>query len=181
MIPIFLLTIEDPEQQSVYVDAYTRYSQQLMAIASLVLYGKVSICEDEQTQARDVVHDAFQYVLEKRNLPKDLDQAKALLITITKHIAIDYVRKNRHMADYEPAEVQLGYTLPEESGTLSYIVDGLPDIYKEVLILYYEYGYKAKEIAAMLNTNTNTILKRLERARGLAKEEYYKTNERSKL
>ena len=64
---------------------------------------------------------------------------------------------------------------------MSYIVDGLPDIYKEVLILYYEYGYKAKEIAAMLNTNTNTILKRLERARGLAKEEYYKTNERSIL
>ena len=81
------------------------------------------------------------------------------------------------MADEEPTEIQLGYTMPENSSGLSLIVDSLPDIYKEVLILYYEYGYKVKEIAEMLNVSESTVLKRLERARKLVKEQYLNEND----
>ena len=172
MIPVIILAIEDDDRRSKYAQAYVEYSQHLIAVASFVLYGKVSSLKDEQTQAEDVVHDAFRYVLEKDSLPEDPDQVKALLITITKHMAIDVLRKNRHMTGDEPTEIQLGYTMPEESSTLSLIVDSLPDMYKEVLILYYEYGYNAKETAGMLGINHEAVLKRLERAREMARKKY---------
>ena len=112
------------------------------------------------------------YVLEKDNLPADPNKAKSLLITITKHMAVDVLRKKKHIADEEPTEIQLGYTMPENSSDLSLVIDSLPDMYKEVLILYYEYGYKAKEIAELLDLNLNTVYKRLDRARDLAKEQF---------
>jgi RNA polymerase sigma-70 factor (ECF subfamily) len=177
MIPVFILAIEDEERRSKYADAYIQFSQQLIAVASFVLYGKTGSKDGEQTQAEDVVQEAFRHVLEKDNLPADPNKAKALLITITKHIAIDALRKNRHMADEEPTEIQLGYTMPENSSGLSLIVDDLPDKYKEVLILYYEYGYRVKEIAEMLNVSESTVLKRLERARKLVKEQYLNEND----
>ena len=43
---------------------------------------------------------------------------------------------------------------------------------QEVLILFYEYGYKAKEIADLLGLNLDTVYKRLDRARDLAKEQF---------
>jgi len=172
MIPVFILAIEDETRRSQYADAYNELSQQLMAAASFVLYGKANIEEDEQTEAEDIVQEAFRYVLEKDNLPNDPNEAKALLMTITKHMAVDALRKNKHMADEEPTEIQLGYVMPENSSELSLVIDSLPDIYKEVLILYYEYGYKAKEIAELLDLNTSTVFKRLDRARDLAKEQY---------
>ena len=177
MIPVFILAIEDETRRSQYADAYTDLSQQLLAVTSFVLYGKTCAKENEQTEAEDIVHEAFRYVLEKDNLPADPNKAKSLLITITKHIAVDVLRKKKHIADEEPTEIQLGYTMPENSSGLSLIVDSLPDIYKEVLILYYEYGYKVKEIAEMLNVSESTVLKRLERARKLAKEQYLNEND----
>ena len=171
MIPVFILAIEDETRRSQYAYAYTELSQQLLAVASLVMFGKPGIRENEQTEAEDVVQEAFRYVLEKDNLPDDLNKAKALLITITKHMAVDALRKKKHLTDEEPTEVQLGYIMPENSSDLSLIVDSLPDIYKEVLILYYEYGYKAKEIAELLGININTVYKRLDRARDMAKEQ----------
>lgn len=172
MIPVFILAIEDETRRSQYAYAYTELSQQLLAVASFVLYGKTSMKENEQTEAEDIVHEAFRYVLEKDNLPDDLNKAKALLITITKHMAVDTLRKKKKLVDEEPTEIQLGYIMPENSSDLSLIVDSLPDIYKEVLILYYEYGYKAKEIADLLGLNLNTVYKRLDRARDLAKEHF---------
>ena len=171
MIPVFILAIEDETRRSQYADAYTDLSQQLLAVASFVLYGKTCAKENEQTEAEDIVHEAFRYVLEKDNLPADPNKAKSLLITITKHIAVDVLRKKKHIADEEPTEIQLGYTMPENSSDLSLTVDSLPDKYKEVLILYYEYGYKAKEIADLLGLNLNTVYKRLDRARDMAKEQ----------
>ncbi len=172
MIPVFILAIEDETRRSQYAYAYNELSQQLLAVASLVMFGKPGIRKNEQTEAEDVVQEAFRYVLEKDNLPDDLNKAKALLITITKHMAVDVLRKKKHIADEEPTEVQLGYIMPENSSDLSLIVDSLPDIYKEVLILFYEYGYKAKEIADLLGINLNTVYKRLDRARDLAKEQF---------
>ena len=172
MIPVFILAIEADTRRSQYADAYTDLSQQLLAVASFVLYGKTNIKEGEQTEAEDIVQEAFRYVLEKDNLPNDPNEAKALLMTITKHMAVDALRKKKHMADEEPTEIQLGYTMPENSSDLSLVIDSLPDMYKEVLILYYEYGYKAKEIADLLGLNLNTVYKRLDRARDLAKEQF---------
>ena len=84
-------------------------------------------------EAEDIVQEAFRYVLEKDSLPTDPNIAKALLITITKHMAVDVLRKKKHLADEETTESQLGYIMPENSSGLSLIVDGLPDMYKEVL------------------------------------------------
>lgn len=171
MLPLFLLTIEDEARRSAYAEAYLKYSQHLIAVASFVLFEKPYADPEEQTIAEDVVQDAFLRVLEGDCLPPDLREAKMLLTTITKNIAIDYKRKRKHLSDYEPNEIQLGYMLPSTLSGLSVAIESLPDIYKEVFILHYEYGYKAKEIARMLKISMDAVLKRMERGRALLEKE----------
>ena len=177
MLPLFILAIEDEARRSEFAEAYSRYSQHLLAVASLVLFGKLCADPQEQTTAEDVVQEAFLKVLENDNLPSDPKKARALLITITKNIAIDYLRKSNHLADKEPTEIQLGYTLPKELNEISVAIDSLPDMYKDVFILHYEYGYKAREIAQMLDISLSAVLKRLERGKALLEKELMGTEQ----
>ena len=50
-------------------------------------------------------------------------------------------------------------------------IDVLPDIYKDILLLKVEYGYKDREIAKMLGIKVDTVSKRLERARKQLKKQ----------
>ncbi len=171
MLPLFLLAIEDEARRSAYAEAYLKYSQHLITVASFVLFEKPCTDPEEQTLAEDVVQDAFLRVLERDILPSDIKEAKMLLTTITKNIAIDYNRKRKHITDDEPKEIRLSYTLPDTLSGLSVAIDSLPDIYKEVFILHYEYGYKVREIAQMLRISMEAVLKRLERGRALLEKE----------
>ena len=50
-------------------------------------------------------------------------------------------------------------------------IDVLPDIYKDILLLKVEYGYKDREIAKLLGIKVDTVSKRLERARKQLKKQ----------
>lgn len=58
----------------------------------------------------------------------------------------------------------------EEDESLAAAVMALPDIYREVIYLYYFEEYAIKEIAYMTNLNQNTVKTRLKRAKELLKE-----------
>ena len=50
------------------------------------------------------------------------------------------------------------------------VISELPQIYKDIVYLYYLEEFTAKEVAKMLNISVDTVWKRAERAKKLLKE-----------
>ena len=50
------------------------------------------------------------------------------------------------------------------------VISELPQIYKDIVYLYYLEEFTAKEVAKMLNISVNTVWKRAERAKKLLKD-----------
>lgn len=63
-------------------------------------------------------------------------------------------------------------SIAQEHWEILQSVMALPAIYKTALVLYYAYGYKTDEIAAMLHVRPATVRKRLQYGRELLKLEY---------
>lgn len=63
-------------------------------------------------------------------------------------------------------------SIAQEHWEILQSVMALPAIYKTALLLYYAYGYKTDEIAAMLHVRPATVRKRLQYGRELLKLEY---------
>ena len=66
--------------------------------------------------------------------------------------------------------VEIDFSMIEVADILNEI-DVLPDIYKDILLLKVEYGYKDREIAKLLGIKVDTVSKRLERARKQLKKQ----------
>ena len=165
MVPFVILAIEDPVRRARYQDAYLEYSQHLIAVA-------MSLLKDEHL-AEDALHDAFEAIIKADTLPEDGLGQKALLTTVVKHKALDMLKHQKFIADDEPSEEQLGFTVMPEKVELDMIIESLPNIYKEVIILYYENDLSVNRIAVILGLSNETVRKRLERARKMLGKEYW--------
>ncbi|MCM1180076.1 MAG: hypothetical protein NC347_07460 [Clostridium sp.] len=87
----------------------------------------------------------------------------------------------------EKSRLQLTESFSEERFSVPFEEEGYTDCewkeltnmldakYQEVIILYYAQGFTAREIARLLDTNQNTVLTRLARARKLLEKEYQET------
>lgn len=139
--------------------------------------------------AEDAVQQAFIKIL-KTSLDKidlrDVVKTKNFLIIICRNVSFDMYNKRMHLmassdiidffVDNEECEI-VGYDCPSKAliskETFNYvmeILDELPSIYKDVMILEHFHNYSKKEIAKLLNVNYDTIKKRSERARKILSE-----------
>ncbi len=87
----------------------------------------------------------------------------------------DIIRKNSrtvYVESYEaiePSEASFEYSTKRN---VSECIDSLSENNRLIMTLYYTQGFKAKEIADMLNLNINTVKTRLSRARNEFKDIY---------
>ena len=165
MVPLVILAIEDPVKRARYQDAYENYNQHLITVS-------LSILKDKAL-AEDALHDAFEAIIKANVLPEDALEQKALLTTVVKRKALDILKHQKFLADNEPSEEQLGAVFMSEKPELDLLIDRIPEIYRDVLIMYYEDDLSVKKIASILGINYDTALKRLERARKLLRREYW--------
>ena len=138
--------------------------------------------------SEDAVQQAFIKVM--RNLDKinmdDEYRTRGFLIIISKHTAIDiykkrlYLNNNSEPFDYElddEIEVSIDFDEPSKlivdketvSGVIS-LIEKLPEIYKDVLLLEKVHGNAKEEIAELLGINYETVKKRSLRARKMLLE-----------
>ena len=165
MIPLVILAIEDPVKRARYEDAYVNYRQHLIAVA-------VSLLKDDSL-AEDALQEAFASTIAKDALPEDGLKQKALLTTVVKNKALDILKNRKYIADEEPSEAQLGSFFANEQVEMDMLIDRLPDIYRDVIIMYYMADLSARKISGILGISYNNVLKRLERARHLLRKEYW--------
>jgi len=128
-----------------------------------------------RTTADDVSQDVFLRVFRSIATFRGESHIRTWLLTITRHIAINYrrtafVRKvmlvDRPLSrdTYPSAETEAMSQLQIE--TVWAIVMKLPLKFREVLVLDAKFGYTSREIAALLGISEGTVKSRLSRARG---------------
>ena len=141
---------------------------------SLVLKQAYFYLKDRH-KAEDVCQEVFLRVLKKQPVLGDAQSEKAYLLRVTINICKDILKSAWNRRVYPMAE---GYDAPtlrpgpentalksEENRVLFNCVLELPDIYKDVVLLFYYHDLSTAEIARILSTPEVTVRTRLMRAR----------------
>ncbi len=158
------MTIDDQEKK--FTDLYEKESNSLFRFCLL----RVS----EREQALDITQEAFMRLWKAFMAEKPVDNPRAFLFTITRNLIIDWYRKNKAVSlesfsdeDNEfdfPDESALGnIELGAEAGRVISMINNLEPIYKEVVYLRFVEDLPPKEIANILQINTNVASVRITR------------------
>lgn len=164
----------DPSAFGLLVD---KYKESVYALA----YSKLHNFHD----AEDITQEVFIKAYQRLRMLKRWESFLAWLYAITSNLCKNLVRTKSHRLDQPFPEDQetaiienhsLGFYRQDLTGrnmqeALHEAMEKLPETHQQVLSLYYLGGMSNKEIANFLGTNTNTIEKRLSRARGELREE----------
>jgi RNA polymerase sigma factor (sigma-70 family) len=160
----------DPAAFGLLVD---KYRSSLYALA----YSKLGNFHD----AQDIAQEAFIKAYRKLHTLRRSDNFLAWLYAITSNLCKNWIRAKSRRPDREFVEDQDPKSLDQTSinsyqenlvrESLHEALDSLPEIYREVLSLYYLGGMSVKEIAKFLGISPNTIIQRLNRGRLKLKEE----------
>lgn len=164
--------VERQSQLCLFKFLYRTYSQGMFQIA----YG---ILHDVQ-HAEDMVAEAYIRVAKNINRIAEIptDKHRSYLKMIIRNICIDYYR-SIHPTDtvYEiPLDLSDNSSGPEDIivdritvEAIAQAISELPDKYRDVLKLSYLYDHTTEEIGIALNLSTNTVHKRISRAKKLLK------------
>ncbi len=138
-----------------------------------LMYNKAMSIVKRQHLAEDALQDAFTYIAQHMERIDDpaSDQTLGLLTTVTKHKALDYLRKesvrDKRHADFEELEDMPVPDFTEFVGNdaVAIALQSLPEKYRTVLILRYVHGLEAKEIAPLLEYTVSNTHKMIDRAK----------------
>ena len=174
MLPLFILTIEDPQKKEVFAELYERFESFMYQVAFSVL--------QSSSDAEDAVHQVILKLLKNDvQLDPSDGRVKAYLGVAVKNAALNMLRHSESEVplDGQPAEYALSDAAGFEPGPEAHDEDrdiqaailSLPAEYKEAVLLHYYYGYKVREIAKIVGISAAAAQKRLERARQMLKEQ----------
>lgn len=153
---------------------YDKYSKLMKAEAYKIL--------NDHALAEDAVHQAFIKVIKNIHKINVENEAKTrnYLVIICRNTAIDiyksrsYLNNNSESLDFETDEDDniVDFREPvkvlidrEKVERLSYIIENLPPIYRDVLLLEKLHNNSKEEIAELLSIKYETVKKRSLRAR----------------
>ena len=135
--------------------------------------------------AEDVTQEVFVKAYQKLRILRRWDNFHAWLYAITSNLCKDWIRSRSRrpdrgfIEDEDPGILEIrsldSYrekrTRQALNESLHEALDSLPEIHRQVLMLFYLGGMSGKEMAAFLGVSPNTIRQRLYRARAQLKEE----------
>lgn len=136
-----------------------------------------------QADAENAVHEAFLKLAEKFEKYSVLgcSEMTGLCVTIVKNKAIDIIRKANHLSEDEVENIVLYDENVEKSPekmlergelekSVQQLLEYLPEILKQTLVLKYYYEYSNREIAKIMGVSTKTVEMRLYRSKQKLKE-----------
>lgn len=157
---ICLQMIDDPARKADFEQVYHRYRQAMYRRAYRIL--------GNEQDAEDAVHEAFIAIaknFEKISSPK-CHKTRSFVVTIVENKAIDIYRKKQRQAHIGLTEAKdVVHEDVHTDNALANCLLRLPENYRTVLLLKYEYGLSTREIARTLNISQANVSKRIERAK----------------
>jgi RNA polymerase sigma factor (sigma-70 family) len=149
-----------------------RYRESVYALAHSKLHNS--------HDAEDITQKVFIKAYQKLRTLKQWDNMHAWLYSITANMCKDWIKVQSRRPDRSFIEDQDPKTIESITAdtqedpmieTLNEALESLPEIYRQVLTLYYLGGRDNKEIAKFLGISPDSVRQRLTRARSLLKEE----------
>jgi RNA polymerase sigma-70 factor (ECF subfamily) len=151
---------------------------------SRILYNIAYRILASREEAEDAVQEVFLKLWKMRDQLDKYRSVEALATTMVKNYCIDQIRKQRiQLTDRNenPEKSNLLTETPvdiieqkESENIIGHIIDGLPEIYRNILIMHEIEGLDYSQIAEKTNQNINTLRVNMSRARVLLREEYKK-------
>lgn len=162
--------LETEEDKSKFERLYTKFKQDMYYVAFDILKNK----ED----AEDAVHQSFLKIAEKFTKISSIsrNEIKAYIVIISRNTAINLYRKNKDHAERcaelteDISDNADQFFEQAEQSDLVDAIKSLPQMYKDVLFLFYLQEFSAKETAQMLYITENTVRQRALRAKQMIKK-----------
>ena len=179
---INILLIEDKVTKDFIEKLYLDYALIMWKYANKILH-------DSQL-ADDTVHIAFENIINKSELISSLNnqKLKAYLMITTRNTAISIIKKQKKISSMDFDEV--AYINPDSEYNLEEIIvdktqyddiksaiNCIPDNYKDIITLKYQYDYDNKEIAEILGIKANSVRVIIHRALNALKKQLIETGE----
>lgn len=148
-----------------------KYSKNLMRLCYLYL--------KDYHLAEDAVQETFIKAYTKYSTFKRNSSEKTWITKVAINVCKNYMRKSSYKEVSSNESITLFYDSNKENETLyrddEFIellnaVYNLPEIYKQVILLYYYEGFTIAEISSILKQKEGTIAVRLKRGRDMLKD-----------
>lgn len=163
---LFILT-ESKDKGTKFERLYKEYRDVMLYVANNILHDKFL--------AEDAVHQSFVQIYGSLNKIDESDCRKTRNFFVIvcrnvsinmynqrKKISIDVLDENMYDDDTNLCDIVINN---ESLERLNKIICELKPIYQEVIFLKYSHGFSVSEIAQMKNIKSETIQKRIERAK----------------
>lgn len=163
---IYLQMIDSQPDKDNFELIYHHYRQLMFRVAKKILHS--------EAEAEDAVHQALISMIKLLHGITDVysPQTRSLVILITQRRALDMLRANSRATVLEFDEAAyLPEIPPPGDHALADAMAALPPRYREVLLLRYDNGYTAKELARMLDMREGAVRKLLQRAKEALKKQ----------
>lgn len=170
MLTFYMSVIPEPEQKRTFAEIYNESKNALFNAAMSVLHN--------EHDAEDAVQEAFMYIADNIKKIGSLSdkERRSMAVIIARNAAIDIYRKNRK--DSERTEtitdinvsVDVNFFESFDYEELRSVISELPARYKDIIYLHYVKELSARKTAKLLGISTETVYKRVERAKVLLKE-----------
>ena len=159
----------------------------ILKYQSQIFYSALNIVKNKE-YAEDICQDAFLKAYQKLDTLMDKEHFYPWLKRIAVNLALNHYERDKRIVDMEDEESEVDYfdrlttgECPEDyiikdelKKYVKFFVDGLPDKFRNIIILREVEDLSYEEIAEMLNISLGTVRSRLFNARQIIKERLIK-------
>ncbi len=150
----------DSEKQY-FSDMYEKHSKSVYGVCLLYLKNK--------DDAEEAVAESFIRLMEHKKEFEGEDHAKAYLMKTSVNICKNILKSSWKKNVIHDEDVLMYMSTEEEKGLMEEVLE-LPPKYRVIIYMHYYQGYKAQEIADMMNISLSAVLSRLSRGRKKLKD-----------
>lgn len=145
----------DSEKQY-FSDMYDKHAKAVYGVSLMYLKNK----ED----AEEAVSESFVRLMEKHAEFENDEHAGAYLMKTSVNTCKNILKSSWRRKVIHDEDVLMYMTTPEEESIMEDILS-LPPKYRVIIYMHYYQGYKAQEIADIMNISLSAVLSRLSRGR----------------
>lgn len=168
MLMICLNMLDTDEQRTDFERFYSRFRQDMFAVAMGILH-----CIPD---AEDAVSQAFFSIARNYNRISLLnnDEMQAYAVIVVKNKALDIYSRNKRESEnivHTDSDTISDRSFVSQSySDIDEALDSLDERYRDIIMLYYYYGFSAKEVSDLLGIHTDTVRHRAMTAKKLLKQ-----------
>lgn len=167
MLSLFLALIDDLSDQELFINIVELYEKQMWYVANKVL--------KDTHHAEDAVQNSLLRISINIKTLRNLNdkQTRNYVLTAAKNAAMDIIKNNNK---YETVPIDLSLNLKNQTGSseidsysnesyIIYILNKLPQKYRDVMYMHFVLGISEKEVAKSLGISVNTVRQQIHRGR----------------